>query len=167
MVSSVPADPAASQPQGSRLFRADAAPFPGIPLTADFKRYMTGLPTSPHPRCARRVFGSPPYSKPKIQRGISPRRFYLQRSSQWAIMPGEGARSDTGLISRRIRDGHTWRLSPGHLCASPRMRGPSLTPRVKEQLTVRQQAREIAGQLRHHAAPPQRHTKPAPCTLPA
>ena len=31
---SVPADPAADQPQGSRLFRADAAPSPGFPLTA-------------------------------------------------------------------------------------------------------------------------------------
>ena len=34
---SVPADPAATQPQDSRLFRTDAAPSPGIPLTADFK----------------------------------------------------------------------------------------------------------------------------------
>ena len=31
---SVPADPAFDQPQGSRLFRADAAPSPGFPLTA-------------------------------------------------------------------------------------------------------------------------------------
>ena len=34
---SVPADPATDQARGSRLFRTDAAPSPGIPLTADFK----------------------------------------------------------------------------------------------------------------------------------
>ena len=46
---SVPADPAASQPQGSRLFRADAAPFPGIPLTADFKAVYDRIANEPTP----------------------------------------------------------------------------------------------------------------------
>ena len=87
------------------------------------KLNMIGLQASPHPRYARRVCGAPSYSSLKIQRNISPRRFYLRRSSPWAIMPGEGACSVTGLTSRRIRDGLTWRLSPEHLCALPRMRG--------------------------------------------
>ena len=34
---SVPADPVTDQARGSRLFRSDGAPSPGIPLTADFK----------------------------------------------------------------------------------------------------------------------------------
>ena len=46
---SVPADPAASQPQGSRLFRADAAPSPGIPLTADFKAVFDRIANEPTP----------------------------------------------------------------------------------------------------------------------
>ena len=46
---SVPADPAASQPQGSRLFRANAAPFPGIPLTADFKAVYDRIANEPTP----------------------------------------------------------------------------------------------------------------------
>ena len=46
---SVPADPAASQPQGSRLFRADAAQFPGIPLTADFKAVYDRIANEPTP----------------------------------------------------------------------------------------------------------------------
>ena len=39
-------------------------------------------------------------------------------------MPDEGACYDTGFTSQRIRGGHKWRLSPGLLCVSPRMRGP-------------------------------------------
>ena len=46
---SVPADPAASQPQGSRLFRADAAPSPGIPLTADFIAEYDRIANEPTP----------------------------------------------------------------------------------------------------------------------
>ena len=46
---SVPADPAAGQPKGSRLFRADAAPSPGIPLTADFKAEYDRIANEPTP----------------------------------------------------------------------------------------------------------------------
>ena len=46
---SVPADPVADHPQGSRLFRADAGPSPGIPLTADFKAEYDRIANEPIP----------------------------------------------------------------------------------------------------------------------
>ena len=97
-------------------------PHPGIPLTADFKAEYDRIASEYAPTLDASGLRRFSYSSPKIQRSISPRRFYLRRLSPWAITPGEGACSVTGL-TRRIRDGLTWRYSPEPLCALPRMRG--------------------------------------------
>ena len=97
-------------------------PHPGIPLTADFKAEYDRIASEYAPMLDASGLRRFSYSSPKIQRSISPRSFYLRRLSPWAITPGEGACSVTGL-TRRIRDGLTWRYSPEPLCALPRMRG--------------------------------------------
>ena len=97
-------------------------PHPGIPLTADFKAEYDRIASEYAPTLDASGLLRFSYSSPKIQRSISPRRFYLRRLSPWAITPGEGACSVTGL-TRRIRDGLTWRYSPEPLCALPRIRG--------------------------------------------
>ena len=97
-------------------------PHRGIPLTADFKAEYDRIASEYAPTLDASGLRRFSYSSPKIQRSISPRRFYLRRLSPWAITPGEGACSVTGL-TRRIRDGLTWRYSPEPLCALPRIRG--------------------------------------------
>ena len=105
---SVPADPAASQPQGSRLFCADAAPSPGIPLTADFiaeYNRIANEPT-PTPRASgfRRSFLfqpkdtekylSPEVSSPEVlalgdhagRGGLLRQRAYLTEDKRWTQM---------------------------------------------------------------------------------
>ena len=72
-------------------------PHPGIPLTADFKAEYDRIASESAPTLHASGLRRFSYSSPKIQRSISPRRFYLRRLSPWAITPGEGACSVTGL----------------------------------------------------------------------
>ena len=111
-----------SLPGSHVRLRLKRKPHPGIPLTADFKAEYDRIASESAPTLHASGLRRFSYSSPKIQRSISPRRFYLRRLSPWAITPGEGACSVTGL-TRRIRDGLTWRYSPEPLCALPRMRG--------------------------------------------
>ena len=105
---SVPADPAAGQPQGSRLFRADVAPSPGIPLTADFKAVYDRIANEPTPTMRtsglRRSFLFQPkdtekYLSPEIlspevlalgdhagRGGLLRHRAYLKEDKRWSHM---------------------------------------------------------------------------------
>ena len=252
---SVPADPAADQPQGSRLFRADAAPSPGIPLTADFKAEYDRITHEPTPTLRasgiRRAFLFQPkdtekYFSPEIlspevialgdhagRGGRLRHKTYLTEDKRWTHM-ATFARSAMRLAAyagaltnlamqaaerqvtqedRQLLDSLLlaitellWKQSTRAAMFTTRRRrdlalsalgfpdrqraqlvrdlpfeGPFLfsgqfTPRVKEQLAVRQQAREIAGQLqrttphRPRGAPQARPMNPPPrmtVTLPS
>ena len=127
-------DQASSQPQGSRLFRTETSPSPGIPLTADFKaeyeRIAQEPPLTPRAASLRRAFEFQPkdtekYLAPEV---LAPDVLAL---SDHSGRGGRGGRFVVKRTSPRTGVGHTWRRSPGPLCASPRMLGllPTWQPR--------------------------------------